>query len=109
VGHRAHLLSRFVKGMTVRQNLSELGCGAPQAGSSLSRAVAGRVPWRSRGAVRRFTLLDFMDSSGLRALLDAKAVLERAGHSLVVVSPSDPVTTVLEMTGLHKALSEDPR
>jgi anti-anti-sigma factor len=52
--------------------------------------------------------LVFMDSSGLQALLDAKAALEAAGRRLVVVTASEPVTKVLEMTGMDKPLGEEP-
>ncbi len=44
--------------------------------------------------------LDFIDSSGLAALLGARRQLEVGGRSLILSSPSPAVARVLEVTGL---------
>jgi anti-anti-sigma factor len=42
----------------------------------------------------------FMDSSGLRMLIDLRQRTESAPHDLVVRSPSDTVVRLLEVAGL---------
>ncbi len=44
--------------------------------------------------------VDFIDSSGLRILVNAHRQLEAAGHQLVLTRASDAVTRLLEITGL---------
>jgi anti-anti-sigma factor len=42
----------------------------------------------------------FMDSSGLRVLIDIRQRLEATPHRLVLASPSDSVIRLLEVAGL---------
>jgi anti-anti-sigma factor len=42
----------------------------------------------------------FMDSSGLRVLIDIRQRLESSPNALVLHSPSDPVRRLLEVAGL---------
>jgi anti-anti-sigma factor len=42
----------------------------------------------------------FLDSSGLRAILTAQRRLSEAGGSMTLRAPSEPVTRLLEITGL---------
>jgi anti-sigma B factor antagonist len=44
--------------------------------------------------------VDYMDSTGLRTVLVAKAELERAGGSLDVVAASSIVSRLIEITGI---------
>lgn len=44
--------------------------------------------------------VEFMDSSGLRILIDAHQRAEAADRRLVIVSPSSAVARVIEITGL---------
>jgi anti-sigma B factor antagonist len=44
--------------------------------------------------------VEFMDSSGLRGLLDARAVVGAAGHPFALLRPSPPVRRVLELVDL---------
>lgn len=44
--------------------------------------------------------VEFMDSSGLRGLLDARAVIGAAGHPFALLRPSSPVRRVLELVDL---------
>jgi anti-sigma B factor antagonist len=53
--------------------------------------------------------VDFVDSSGLRVLLEAHRELERTGQRLVLVSPSRRVMRLLEVAGLADHLHVDPR
>lgn len=51
----------------------------------------------------------FIDSSGLRALIDAQKQAELCGSSFVLLAPSDAVSKVLELAGLldHFAIVTD--
>jgi anti-anti-sigma factor len=49
--------------------------------------------------------LNFIDSSGLRALLSAREQLERAGASLQITNLSPAVERVLDMTGTRELLT----
>lgn len=51
--------------------------------------------------------LNFIDSSGLRALLSAREQLDAAGASLRLTSISPAVERVLEMTGTRALLVAD--
>jgi anti-sigma B factor antagonist len=50
----------------------------------------------------------FVDSSGLRVLLDAHQALESDGRRLVLVSPSRAVARLIELAGLVGHLQLDP-
>ena len=50
----------------------------------------------------------FMDSSGLNALIDHALLVERAGGSLRIASPSRSVHRVVEITGLTHLFYESP-
>ena len=50
--------------------------------------------------------LTFMDSSGLRAFLQARARSEENGQSLLLVAPSRPVRKVFEVAGVESLLDE---
>ena len=44
--------------------------------------------------------VSFIDSSGLRVILEANQAIERNGRRLVLIAPSRPVTRVIEVAGL---------
>ena len=46
--------------------------------------------------------VDFLDSSGIAALLRARGMLGRADRSLVLVCPAGPVRRVLALTGIEE-------
>lgn len=48
--------------------------------------------------------VDFIDSSGLRIIVNAHSELDSAGRRLVLVNTSDAVARLLEITGLHEHL-----
>jgi anti-sigma B factor antagonist len=50
----------------------------------------------------------FMDSSGIDALATARRQAEAGGVDLILVAPSPPVRTVLELTGLWEHFEVRP-
>ncbi len=52
--------------------------------------------------------IDFIDSSGLRALVDGHQQSEAAGRRLVLSRPSPVVTRLLEISGLTEHLHVEP-
>ena len=55
-----------------------------------------------------FSGVTFIDSSGLRVVLELHQNLDRDGRRLVLIDPSRPVTRLLELTGLVSHLHVDP-
>ncbi|GAA2372694.1 hypothetical protein Cme02nite_01240 [Catellatospora methionotrophica] len=51
----------------------------------------------------------FLDSTGIRALLNAHAAALRLGHRIYVTNASGIVMQVLEVTGVDSLLTADPR
>ncbi|MFN3256010.1 MAG: STAS domain-containing protein [Ilumatobacter sp.] len=51
--------------------------------------------------------VDFMDSSGLRVLIDAHQTAEELGTRLVLVSPGPAVSRIIEVSGLTNHLHVD--
>lgn len=49
--------------------------------------------------------VEFVDSSGLRVLIDAHQRLGDAGGSLTLVAPSEPVRRLLEISGVDGYLN----
>jgi len=49
--------------------------------------------------------VDFMDSSGVAALVRAAQGLEQTGIRLMVVCPAGPVRRLLELTGIEDAIA----
>jgi anti-sigma B factor antagonist len=48
--------------------------------------------------------VEFIDSSGLRAVIAAHVALSEAGNRLVLTGSSEPFDRLLEITGLHDQL-----
>jgi anti-anti-sigma factor len=48
--------------------------------------------------------LDFMDVSGLRAILDAARSARREGRSLVIANPMPHIVRLLELTAIDQSL-----
>jgi anti-sigma B factor antagonist len=68
---------------------------------SVPALLAALDPLPVGGDVRvDMSAVDFMDSSGLRALIDAHQRAESAGRRVVVVQPSKAVRRVIEISGL---------
>jgi anti-anti-sigma factor len=110
----------------------EFTCTAQQSGQRLIVAVAGDVDlaihprfqaeseaWADKGTdvVLDCSGVTFMDSMGLRVLVQLRHDVTRAGHSFALAAPSKPVTRVLELAGVQgvfelancpEALDDDP-
>jgi anti-anti-sigma factor len=50
--------------------------------------------------------LSFIDSTGLRALLDASSRAANDGHRLAIVGAPDPARRLLEITGTERILNQ---
>jgi anti-sigma B factor antagonist len=82
----------------------------------LNMASAGRLreavnsevaAGRTRIAVD-LTSVEFMDSSGLGALINGLKVARQAGGDLRIASPSEQVRLVLQLTNMEKFLTTVP-
>jgi anti-sigma B factor antagonist len=51
--------------------------------------------------------VEFIDSSGLRVIINAHQSLDESGHRLVLRAPSEAVTRLLAITGLLDRLHVD--
>lgn len=52
--------------------------------------------------------VEFMDSSGLRVLIEAHQAAEAAGNRLVLVAPGRAVSRIIEVSGLSDHLHVEP-
>ena len=67
------------------------------------------LPASSTGDLRvDVSAVSFIDSSGLRVLLETHRVLDAAGRRLVLVAPSRPMVRLFEVTGLATHLVVEP-
>jgi anti-sigma B factor antagonist len=66
----------------------------------LDVVIAGTEAAPSSGVVLDFTGVDFMDSTGLRALLEIVRRLEDEAAGLVLMKPADSVRKLLSLAGL---------
>lgn len=70
-----------------------------------SELVAALEPLPGTGDVRLdVSGVEFMDSSGLRALIGAHQSAESTDRRLVIVGPGKAVTRIIEISGLHDHL-----
>lgn len=94
----------------------EFTCAARQAGQRLIVTVAGDVDLavypRLQAEAEVWAAKDtdvavdcsgvtFMDSMGLRFLVQLRQAVTAAGHTFSLVGPSQPVSRVLELAGLQ--------
>ena len=54
------------------------------------------------------TTLEFLDSSGIRLLLRARALLGRADRTFALICPHGPVRRAIELTGVSDLFTIDP-
>jgi anti-sigma B factor antagonist len=66
----------------------------------LEHALDGAIGDSVGAFVVDLTDLEFLDSSGIRLLLRARALLGREDRSLVLVCPHGPVRKAIELTGV---------
>ena len=76
---------------------------APGLEDQIARLVSGDV----REIVLDLSETGFLDSSGLRAILTAHRRLSESQGRLLLRSPSEPVTRLLEITGLTDHFAAD--
>lgn len=79
--------------------------------ASTSRQLADHLdplPGSSGEVVLDMSDVSFVDSSGLRVLIDAHQRADRAGRSLVIVEPSHVVRRLLDISGLEGVLRVRP-
>lgn len=76
---------------------------APGLEDQIGRLVSGDV----REIVLDLSETGFLDSSGLRAILTAQRKLSEGQGRLLLRSPSEPVTRLLEITGLTEHFATD--
>lgn len=62
-------------------------------------------PFPGHDVVIELSAVDFIDSSGLRVLIDAHLRAEQAGHQLILSRPSRAVSRLLEVSGAGSVLS----
>ncbi len=77
---------------------------APQLTATVAELVSGG---RSR-IVLDLTATEFMDSSGLGALVSCLKKARQAGGDLRLAAPTEQVSTVLELTNLARVLRPSP-
>jgi anti-sigma B factor antagonist len=74
--------------------------GAPKLWDALSDLIERG----SRAVVLDLSAVEFLDSQGIRVIVQAHKKLERLGGTLVVRAPQPQARTVLEVTGLSDLL-----
>jgi anti-sigma B factor antagonist len=76
---------------------------APALEDQIATLIAGEAPT----VVLDLSETGFLDSSGLRAILTAHRKLTAAQGTLLLRTPSEPVTRLLEITGLTEHFRVD--
>ncbi|RCV57286.1 STAS domain-containing protein [Marinitenerispora sediminis] len=61
-------------------------------------AIDAHGPW----LILDFSRLDFMDSSGLNAVINGYRAVKERGGSLALAAPNERVTKVVRLVGLHR-------
>ncbi|GAA2021466.1 anti-sigma factor antagonist [Catenulispora yoronensis] len=102
----------------------KLTCTARQSGQQLIVTVAGDVDlaiyprlrteaqtWADNGTdvVMDCSGVTFMDSMGIRVLIQLRRAITDAGHTLALVGPSQPVVRVLELAGIQDLFEQAAR
>lgn len=71
---------------------------------ALERMVAGTLDGQGEEFCLDVSALNFMDSTGARALLQIHNRVESVGRRLVILSPTRPVWRVLRIMGLDQVM-----
>ncbi len=74
----------------------------------LDRAISERLDTGRESVRLGMHGVSFMDSSGLRVIIAATEVARERGGDLVLDSPGDTVTRLIEVSGLDAHLSVEP-
>ena len=78
----------------------EIDAGTAETLASLLRSAAGNAGDTELG----MSDIYFIDSSGLRVLIEAHQEAEKRGHRIVIAEPSPVVTRLLGISGLTNYL-----
>jgi anti-sigma B factor antagonist len=70
----------------------------------LTAVTAGAEPSPQAGVVLELTGVDFMDSTGLRAVLEIAGRLAEHGGGLVLLNPVDAVAKLLTLAGIDERI-----
>jgi anti-sigma B factor antagonist len=79
----------------------DIASGPRLVGEAAGAAAGGALP-----VVLDLAGVAFVDSSGLRALIEAERAVRGQGGRLVIARPSPAVARLLDMTGLREAFAE---
>ncbi|MCV7434572.1 STAS domain-containing protein [Mycolicibacterium bacteremicum] len=79
------------------------------AAPALRKELHALVEAGTRRVVVDLSGVEFIDSSGLGALISGLKVARQAGGDLRIAAPTRQVTTVLELTNLNRVLRAYPR
>ena len=71
---------------------------------ALERALAAAIETTAGGFVVDLSGVEFMDSSGILAILNARGLLAHEARALAVVCPAGPVRQLLEVAGVAELL-----
>jgi anti-sigma B factor antagonist len=71
---------------------------------ALERVLEAAIETTAGGFVVDLSGVEFMDSSGLLAILHARGLLAREERALAVVCPAGPVRHLLEVAGVSQLL-----
>ena len=74
----------------------------------LTRAVVSILRLRAQHVIVDLSQVDFIDASGLRALLTAARDVGSAGRLLVLAGPSSSAARVFEIVGLERIVAVMP-
>jgi anti-sigma B factor antagonist len=86
--------------------LAPMGDLDPHTGPALAQAVAAALSESDAERVRiDLGAVDIVDSSGLRALLDADRMCRAAGRELIVSDPGPAARRILAITALDARLT----
>jgi anti-sigma B factor antagonist len=98
-------VSDSIDRLTIASTADRLIASGEIDAHSVSTLLAALDPLPGEGDVRvDMAAIDFMDSSGLRALIDAHQRAASEGRRIVVVHPSKAVYRVIEISGLAEHL-----
>ncbi|MEU1040661.1 STAS domain-containing protein [Streptomyces sp. NPDC005551] len=70
----------------------------------LRRHLSGRVSRGSRHLLLDLAAVSFMDSSGINAIVQARAEARAVGGSVRLISPTPAVRRILDLTGVNMAV-----
>ena len=73
-------------------------------GNHLRQELSQRITAGRTRLLLDMTSVDFIDSSGLSALIGALKATRRIGGNIGLLNPAPPVQSVLELTRLHRVL-----